>query len=77
LQLRQTTVGGGNYAISGEYGASSEGTLQVSANPQYFTIMGYGINADSYNSTYDVNGSGTALAPNHLANGIVSVSARS
>jgi hypothetical protein len=71
LELPQTTVAGGNYAISGEYGSSSEGTLQLSGNGQYLTIMGYAINADTYNSTYDVNGGGTALAqsPNTAVGG--------
>jgi len=71
LELPQTTVAGGNYAISGEYGSSSEATLQLSGNGQYLTIMGYGINADTYNSTYDVNGTGTALAqsPNTAVGG--------
>jgi hypothetical protein len=60
--------------VSGEYGSSSEATLQLSGNGQYLAIMGYGINADTYNSTYDVNGSGTALAqsPNGTAGGDVS-----
>jgi hypothetical protein len=62
LVLPQTTVAGGNYAVSGEYGSSSEGTLQLSGNGQYLTIMGYGVNAQTYNSTLDLNGGGTALA---------------
>jgi hypothetical protein len=37
-------------SLSGEYGSSSEGTLQLSGNGQYLTIMGYGINADTYNA---------------------------
>src|ERR1700733_12179797 len=49
LELPQTTVGN-QYAISGEYGSSSEGTLQLSGNGRYLTIMGYGINAAAYNS---------------------------
>ena len=71
LMLPQTSTAGGNYAVSGEYGSSSEGTLQLSGNGQYLTIMGYGINAATYNSTYDVNGTGTALAqsPNAAAGG--------
>jgi len=40
----------GNFPISGEYGSSSEGTLQLSGNGQYLTIMGYGVNAATYNS---------------------------
>ena len=62
LMLPQTSVAGGNYAVSGEYGSSSEGTLQLSGNGQYLTIMGYGVNAQTYNSTQDPNGTGTALA---------------
>jgi hypothetical protein len=40
-----------NYPISGEYGSSSEGTLQLSANGHYLSVMGYGINPDTYNSS--------------------------
>ncbi len=70
LVLPQVSLAGGNYAISGEYGSSSEGTLQLSVNGQYLTLMGYGTNANTYNSTYDVNGNGTALAqsPNVTGN---------
>jgi hypothetical protein len=44
--------------------------LQLSGNGQYLTIMGYATNANSYNSVYDVNGTGTALAqsPNVTGN---------
>jgi hypothetical protein len=52
LELRQTTVMGGNYAVSGEYGSSSEGTLQLSGNGEYLTIMGYGINAGTFNANF-------------------------
>ncbi len=41
---------GGNSAISGEYGSSSEGTLQLSGNGKYLTIMGYGVNAAAFNA---------------------------
>ncbi|HTW73473.1 MAG TPA: hypothetical protein VMD56_00960 [Steroidobacteraceae bacterium] len=70
LELPQT-MSGDNYAISGEYGSSSEGTLQLSGNGQYLTLMGYGINADAYNSAFDVDGGGTALAqsPNTAVGG--------
>ena len=54
LVLPQTTAtnGGGvtNYAISGEYGSSSEGTLELSQNGQYLTIAGYGVSATAFNS---------------------------
>ena len=47
---------GNNSAISGEYGSASEGILQRSANGQYLTIMGYGVNAGTFDgatlSTY-------------------------
>jgi hypothetical protein len=49
LQLPQT-ASGNNFAISGEYGSSSEGTLQLSGNGQYLTIAGYGVNANTFNA---------------------------
>lgn len=49
LELSQTTVGK-QLAISGEYGSSSEGTLQLSGNGQYLTLMGYGVNANTFNT---------------------------
>jgi hypothetical protein len=49
LTLPQTSSGL-NSAISGEYGSASEGLLQLSANGQYLTIMGYGVNAAAFNS---------------------------
>src|SRR4051794_33615446 len=36
---------GSNFAVSGEYGSSSEGFLHLSGNGQFLTIMGYGVNA--------------------------------
>ncbi len=44
------TANGANSAISGEYGSASEGILQLSANGQYLTIMGYGVNATAFNT---------------------------
>jgi hypothetical protein len=41
---------GNNAAISGEYGSASEGILQQSVNGQYLTIMGYGVNANAFNT---------------------------
>jgi hypothetical protein len=49
LTLPQTSSGN-NSAISGEYGSASEGILQQSVNGQYLTIMGYGVNAATFNS---------------------------
>jgi hypothetical protein len=44
------TASGANLPISGEYGSSSEGTLQLSGSGQYLTLMGYGINAATFNA---------------------------
>jgi len=41
---------GNNSAISGEFGSASEGILQDSANGEYLTIMGYGVNANTFNT---------------------------
>jgi hypothetical protein len=49
MALSQTTSGA-NSAISGEYGSSSEGALQLSGNGAYLTIMGYGVNAAAFNA---------------------------
>jgi len=49
LTLPQTGSGA-NVAISGEYGSASEGILQQSVNGQYLTIMGYGVNANTFNN---------------------------
>jgi hypothetical protein len=49
LQLPQTNSGA-NFAVSGEYGSSSEGTLQLSGNGRYLTIAGYGVNANAFNA---------------------------
>ena len=37
------------YAISSEYGSSSEGTLEISADGQSLVIAGYGVNPQTYN----------------------------
>jgi len=39
-----------NLPVSGEYGSSSEGTVQLSGPGQYLTIMGYGVNANTFNA---------------------------
>jgi PEP-CTERM motif len=54
------TASGANFAVSGEYGSSSEATLQLSGNGQYLTIMGYGINANTFNA----NPNAYSAAPN-------------
>ncbi len=61
---QSTTVSNGvtNSVISGEYGSSSEGSLERSADGQSLVIAGYGVNAATFNtaplSTYGT----TALA---------------
>ncbi len=68
-QMLPTINSGSNYGISGEYGSSSEGTLQLSGNGQYLTIMGYGINPDVYNANpaaYGPSGN-TALGQTYAA----------
>jgi hypothetical protein len=42
---------GANAAISGEYGSASEGFLQQSVDGKYLTMMGYGVNAATFNSS--------------------------
>ncbi len=41
---------GPNYAVSGEYGSSSEAQLQLTGNGKYLTIAGYGVNAAAFNA---------------------------
>ncbi len=50
LVLPQTSSGANN-PVSGEYGSSSEGTLQLSGNGFDLTIMGYGVNAAAFNAS--------------------------
>ena len=54
------TASGSNFAVSGEYGSSSEGGLQLSGNGKYLTIMGYGINAATFNANPAAYGDATA-----------------
>ncbi len=51
------------YTISGEYGSASEGALQLSADGQSLTIMGYGVNYQAFDASNSnaVYGSGGAL----------------
>ena len=53
MVLPQTTTvvdGVTEYAVSAEYGSSSEGSLSLSADGQSLVIAGYGINADTFNA---------------------------
>jgi hypothetical protein len=44
------TASAANSAISGELGSTSEGTLQLSGDGKYLTVMGYGINSATFNT---------------------------
>ena len=51
LPQQTVTVNGvTEYAVSGEYGSSSEGILQLSGNGKSLTIAGYGVNDTTYNA---------------------------
>ncbi len=45
-----TVASGSNVPIVGEYGSSSEATLQLSGNGQVLTIAGYDVNIATYNA---------------------------
>jgi sugar lactone lactonase YvrE len=51
LQLPQD-ISGANYPISNDYGSQSEGTIQLSGNGLFLTIMGYGLNAATFNGNF-------------------------
>jgi hypothetical protein len=48
LQLPQN-ISGANYPVSNDYGSQSEGTIQLSGNGVYLTMMGLGLNAATFN----------------------------
>jgi Divergent InlB B-repeat domain len=62
---------GANVQVSGELGSSSEGTLQLSGGGQYLTLMGYGIDALSFNANPENYGTliNPKGAPNYAALG--------
>jgi hypothetical protein len=45
------TASGANLSVSGEYGSSSEGTLNLSSTGNYLALMGYGIGAATFNAS--------------------------
>jgi len=51
-----------NLPISGEYGSSSEATLQLSGSGKYLTVMGYGVNAASFDANPTLYGASPSLA---------------
>jgi hypothetical protein len=66
LMLPQT-ASGANSAISGEYGSSSEGGLQLTGDGKSLVIMGYGVNAASFNANPAAFGSNDPSKPGALA----------
>ena len=56
------TASGGNLPVSGEYGSSSEATLQLSTNGQYLAVLGYGINAATFDANPSLYGAAPSLA---------------
>lgn len=53
---------GTNFPVSGEYGSSSEATLQLSGSGQYLAIMGYGVNAAAFDADPALYGAAPSLA---------------
>ena len=53
---------GANLAVSGEYGSSSEATLQVSGSGRYLTVMGYGVSAAAFDANPTQYGAAPSLA---------------
>jgi streptogramin lyase len=51
LQLPQN-LSGANFPVSDDYGSQSEGTVQLSGNGKYLTMIGYGLNAAIFNVNY-------------------------
>ncbi len=41
---------GANAPISGEYGSASEGLMQLTGNGDFLTLLGYGVNANTFNT---------------------------
>jgi len=56
-----------NHAISGEYGSSSEGGLQLTGDGKHLLIAGYGVNAATYNANPAAFGPQDPTKPNALA----------
>jgi sugar lactone lactonase YvrE len=45
-------ISGANFPVSDDYGSQSEGTIQLSGNGLYLTMMGYGLNAATFNVNF-------------------------
>jgi hypothetical protein len=66
MMLSQT-ASGANHAISGEYGSSSEGGLQLTGDGHSLLIAGYGVNATAFNNNPSLFGPQDPTKPNALA----------
>ena len=79
MLLPQTTMvtnGVTQYAISGEYGSSSEGLLTRSVDKKSLAIAGYGVNAQSYNSNSAAYGNAALAQTTSIPNGTTTAVAR-
>ncbi len=80
LVLSQATslsaTGTTEYAISAEYGSSSEGLLQLSADGRSLVIAGYGVNAAQYNANTSQYGTAALAQTTSLQGGSVTAVAR-
>ncbi len=63
LQLPQT-ASGANFPVTNDFGSQSEGTIQLSGNREYLTMMGYGINAAEFDVNYLLYCPGSTNASN-------------
>ncbi len=61
LVLPQSAAGA-NLPVSGEYGSSSEATLQLSGDGRFLTLMGYGVNAAAFDANPAAYGAAPSLA---------------
>ena len=53
---------GANLPVSGEYGSSSEATIQLSSSGRFLTVMGYGVNAAAFDANPTNYGAAPSLA---------------
>ena len=59
---------GANYAVSAEYGSSSEGFLHLSGDGTQLSIAGYGVNAATFNANTATNPNYYGVTTNNTAN---------
>lgn len=62
------TGSGANYAVSAEYGSSSEGFLHLSGDGTQLSIAGYGVNAATFNANTAANPNYYGVTTNNTSN---------